>query len=120
MISYLEQVCFSIVKTNKRTAIRSNGCSFTKSVNFLTILVCELVFTGWQDLDGIFGEENTFDGWNPLGNGLAIDHFQRQLEELRTQQRITLDGGIEFARDHRFERTPGGIHRNDLDIHPWP
>ena len=20
--------------------------------------------------------------------------------------------------DHRLERTPGGIHRNDLDIHP--
>src|SRR5215203_3456357 len=120
MISYLVEVYFSIVNTNKITAIRLDGCYFTKSVNFLTIFVCQLIFAGWQDLYGIFGEENTFDGRNPLGNGLAINHFQSQLEELWTQQWITLYCCIQFACHHRFKRTSSCIHGNDLNIYPGP
>ena len=35
------------------------------------------VFAGWQNLAGVLWEENILNGWNPLGDGLLVYHFQR-------------------------------------------
>jgi len=37
MISYLEEVCFFMMKTNKRSATPWDGRSFMKLVNFLSM-----------------------------------------------------------------------------------
>jgi len=75
-----------------------------------------LVLTRGQQFGGLVGVVHRFVGQDVLVHRLTILELQGHLVDLRTEQRVAFDVGLEPAIDHRLEATARAVYGHNLDV----